>query len=504
MDEEQNKKSNNAEQPSIEDQQKTSTPDTKARKRVAYSVTPFTYEEGLLNGVLKIDKEVYQQFIESTERKKFTSVKLEKVREEIRKKEDEIREIREKNESLMEQVIRSAKQILSLEQAIQHLTAKKREWQEQSQKAEQERKEINPYYNWLVAAIFIIAGVAFIIAEIYISKQVLYDALDMNPSEAWTLAIAIALTAFIVKPAVDRIFEEPFLSGKNKVRSFVLLGTVAVMSLVALGSFGYYRNESALLRQNLELYEGQKRSLNDQIAFSAPSTNIETLKVELASLDDLIIETKNRLYTAPAIKLSFTLTSILFALAGAICFSIGLPVIKFTAKKRKLRKKIEGYKLNLERDDVIIQETERKIQTAAADKELAEFKHRELPSLEVLETSIAQLKEEEKEIFEQFLEHQVATEVSWYQEAYLRGERIEMTNDLYLSPYQIFKWLRLPYQNHTPKGPGGGNRSSRNDQDDFQAFDSSGEEINGEYLHERLRNLLKYNFQNKPKQNGKH
>jgi hypothetical protein len=185
-----------------------------------------------------------------------------------------------------------------------------------------------------------------------------------------------------------------------------------------------------------------------------------------------------------SIQIFYVFSSILLAISGAICFSIGIPVFKL-AKKRQEIEKILIEKTDMQNKLTSeINMKRQEIAKAKTDQEIAEQQLNLLDDKVNLQTSLDKAFQEELKIWESMFENQTKAEISWYEEGRKRGNKYTLADELIISLYDF---------------PNGGYKQSEN---------RSKEEgnpvppVNGKYLHEKVRSLIDYNLNRKPKLNG--
>ena len=96
------------------------------------------------------------------------------------------------------------------------------------------------------------------------------------------------------------------------------------------------------------------------------------------------------------------------------------------------------------------------------------------------------LLKEELMAWETMFENQTKAEISWYEEGRKRGNKYTLADELIISLYDF---------------PNGGYKQSENKSKEEGHPSPS---VNGKYLHEKVRSLIDYNLNRKPKLNGHH
>ncbi len=204
---------------------------------------------------------------------------------------------------------------------------------EQSQ-LQQRRANAKPEYSLVAGLIFVVAGLSFLLGDLIISHEIVAYALNIrNNNEAWAFAVGLAMVSILLKPAYDRLIEQPYQrdpvqNGRRYGRFKVGLALFAVLTLIVLGWFRYeaYRTDQLKSAINKSIRQMQQNATpidgNTGSSLGNPAllTQIETQLRESAALNLTLVN-------SPWALLSFVLSGLLFALAGAVCLGIGLPVV---------------------------------------------------------------------------------------------------------------------------------------------------------------------------------
>lgn len=436
---------------------------SRLRDQSGYRVSPFVYEHGFFNGVLDIESNDFHQFIRSSEQKKMAYVRLRFLRKSIDELKFKIAEVISKRETYIQIISSSRHSIPAIELEIEDIKKNQRICEEEENELKEEKGKINPYYNKLIASVFIICAVVFICAETTIIHDIFFNVLRVKSIDAWLVAFAIAMSSFAMKPAIDRIFEEPFLLNKNSRAIKVLLSCFSAILLITLGLLGYFRTDALLLIL-------QQSRFPESVS---PEKWLNTMG-------------------APSIRIFFILFSILLAIAGAICFSIGIPVFKLVNKRKKLDEELVSKSKQQQEFGIAIQTKRQTIAKTRTDLEVAELQLSTLEEVNILEKRLYELYKSELEVWEIMFEHQTNAEISWYEEGRQRGNRYTLADELIIGPIDINTTNPRTWS-HSDIGPIQGNEKN----DKFAS-------LKGNHLHEKIRSLIDYNLNRKPKLNGHH
>lgn len=153
------------------------------------------------------------------------------------------------------------------------------------------------------------AGLLFLAGDVVLSRELVSSAFRLSGTIApWVFSGALAMVAILLKPAYSRLVESEYWAGRPSRFSGVIL-TLSVMAIVCLGVLGVYRYQTHSNQTELRYLEQQMET--DQSAdLSEIRSKISSLQQEIASSTYGLI--------------SFGLTAVFFALAGAVALGIGI------------------------------------------------------------------------------------------------------------------------------------------------------------------------------------
>jgi hypothetical protein len=192
----------------------------------------------------------------------------------------------------------------------------------------------------LAGIIYLAAGITFIFGDLIISHEIVAYALNIrNTFEAWAFAFGLAGVSVLLKPAYERLIEQPYLTQANasskKAHGYFQL-ILVVISIGTLSVLGWFRYEAYKTDKLKEAINREIKSL--QLEATPLISGGQTVENPLLTQK---IEQKLREYGAlnqqlvnsPWALLSFVLSGVLFALAGAICLGIAFPVLQVYWKR---------------------------------------------------------------------------------------------------------------------------------------------------------------------------
>ena len=277
----------------------------------------------------------------------------------------------------------------------------------------EKREGIDPEYGWVAALMFFIAGVVFIISDIAITYTITANAYMMKGFEAWSFAIGLGLTAFLMKPFIDRYFEREYQeNGRRMMKKitvfYISLGLIAVVILIVLGVF----------RGNVQPILDEIGKLDTQI-----SNAEELAPAEMQSLKSRRLDLYSQISNNPYGILGFVLSGLLFALGGAVSLSIAFPSLTslmnrywklpyriWILRRRvgKDQKKLSG----LRQRNITSSHMLAEIEELESDKEVQR-----------LESEIAALRDEYARLSDALQKTRSEIETNLYMDGFLRGEK---------------------------------------------------------------------------------
>lgn len=267
------------------------------------------FQRGHIDGAFEGDQESFLAFI--------------KHRIALRQLEDQLEIVKRERDETREQLADVKQTQLQLAEAEAHAEVQERRVGEAkvayqaSEKeladARREEERTRGRGSMLHAIPYLLAGLAFFLGDLIVSYEVVAQALQLGSSNNETVvfierlmfAFGIASLTFLLKPAYERLCEEAYWKGRDRIFRWVILIS-ATLALLTLGLLGGLRAEFVQALQ----------------AASNTSTQFEiSLDPTVPTIDGLDSGTSSE-DTSQLQILAFILTSLLFAIAGAVCLGI--------------------------------------------------------------------------------------------------------------------------------------------------------------------------------------
>lgn len=265
------------------------------------------YYHGHIDGAFAGDEKAFTAYIESRVRVNDLEQKIHRETEQRKRWQDEL-------DLVLEHQARIAQDRVLLSELESQEQIAKEELVTAETKLEELKKraaETSSKGSILHAVLYSIAGVAFFLGDVVVSYEVVSQALRLGSGEGiglaerWGFAIAIACLTFVLKPAYERLCEKHYREGAERVFRWVIL-IAAVLVAGTLMMLGSLRAEYV-----------------ETVTQATQSTSGGWLDkpAEIVTGDDVNDEGSATPSTLTVV--AFMATSLLFAVAGAICLGIG-------------------------------------------------------------------------------------------------------------------------------------------------------------------------------------
>lgn len=422
--------------------------------RKDYQPSEEVRNRGFHNGILRVDPDTYVTFLTESEKKNRLARYVRFLQEEISRKQAEVISVRGQKDQYERDQIEGEARLAANAETERVVKEESAELSTQKKAYLEKREAIRPLYGWLATALYLVAGFVFMATDFSITKSIAWNTLDMADEpvgkwlplgEATIFALGLAFLAFVFKPAVDRIFEQPYFQEKQKKRMFYFLSVIAILAVANLAIMGSYRKTAWRANNlkdelNLERTDLLERNLTDRN--EANQIRIGEINQEIEILEDQIDSWQ--------VRGIFMLSSILFAIAGAICFSISLPLAReHTARVRywywvgRMERKLRGKRVALQQ--LLAEKT-----ALLSAKSLAELRLPELRVVTELEKELSEIRALEQDVVKAIYDHHTNAQTAWYLDNYQRGNQyypadndhtlqIEIKN----GPDTVHKWNLL-------------------------------------------------------------
>jgi hypothetical protein len=294
------------------------------------------FQHGYTSGIEGTDRQNYEGYLSSQVNDEWIEERVESKRDEIRQIDQKLADTTAQRRAAFDRLQDHIMQTTLAGKGAEHLEAEIKTVEEERTQLKERRQNKASEYSLVAGLIFVAAGISFVAGDLIISHEIVAYALNIrNNVEAWMFAVGLAMVSILLKPAYDRLIEEPYLtnSSPNASRRYgwfkMGLAILSIVTLVILGWFRYdaYRTDKLKEAINKSIKNIQLNATPLDPTNPNPVADqriLQKIERQLQQSDELNLQLVN----SPWALLSFVLSGVLFALAGAVCLGIGLPVLQ--------------------------------------------------------------------------------------------------------------------------------------------------------------------------------
>jgi hypothetical protein len=200
--------------------------------------------------------------------------------------------------------------------------------EEETERLREKRQRTETSYAFLAGLLYLVAGVLFVGGDLIISHEIVAYALNIrNNVEAWSFAVGLAMLSVLLKPAYERLIEQPYLADETPKarRNYAwFIGGLVVFTIATMFVLGWFRYEAYKTDKLKQEINKTIRNIQLQQTDAGAAGAVGQVDRELQKMDVL----NQNLVTSGWALLSFVLTGILFAIAGAVCLGLAFPVLQ--------------------------------------------------------------------------------------------------------------------------------------------------------------------------------
>lgn len=387
------------------------------------------YQHGYVSGMEGLEREAYESYVSSNVKHDWILDSLNQKKEALASIKNQHRETVQKHKVSFDKLQDQAMGVNTNVKRIGELEDHVKQIDVQTNELKEKRTAKAPDYSLIAGLIFLAAGISFIAGDLIISHEIVAYALNIrNPNEAWAFAIGLAMLSVLLKPAYDRLVEDPYHDesapkGRSRYAKFkLILSVFAIVTLVVLGWFRYEAYRTDKLKEAInKSVKGLQLNAVDPLT-GAPINSPElTNKIEAAlrNSDQLNLDLVN----SPWALLSFVLSGVLFAIAGAVSLGMALPVLqgfwyrwlqidpklwRLRRRKKRISKQLDAMHMTLSKQ--------------LAEKNILENDLSVLPSFDELKKEEATLRDEIASLEQERLQAMTDTRVHSFGDGYARGK----------------------------------------------------------------------------------
>ena len=290
------------------------------------------FQHGYTSGVGGVDRETYEGYLSSQVNTDWLTERISEKRSELGTIERSISDATAANRTAYADLQSHTLQVEQLDKQVKQHEADRLALEADRDALRQRRANASPDYSLLAGLLFLVAGISFLAGDLIISHEIVAYALNIRETnEAWAFAVGLAMVSILLKPAYDRLVEQPYLENpeQNRTKYARFKVTLAVFSLLTLAVLGWFRYEAYRTDQLKAAINKSVRQLqlNTDPSSAATQTLDASTLIKIEKQLSASSELNLALVNSPWAMLSFVLSGILFALAGAVCLGISLPIL---------------------------------------------------------------------------------------------------------------------------------------------------------------------------------
>ena len=289
------------------------------------------FQHGYTSGVEGVNRETYEGYLSSQINTDWLAERIGEKRTELATLNQQLADATDANRAAFTNLQTHLLQVDLLAKQVGQREADRQALEADRTSLRERRTKAAPDYSLFAGLLFLVAGISFLAGDLIISHEIVAYALNIrNTNEAWAFAVGLAMVSILLKPAYDRLIEQPYQedpikNGRTYGRFKLGLAVFSVLTLAVLGWFRYeaYRTDqlkAAINKSVRQLQLNTDPTATTQVLSPATISKIEKQLSESSELNLALVN-------SPWALLSFVLSGILFALAGAVCLGIALPVI---------------------------------------------------------------------------------------------------------------------------------------------------------------------------------
>ncbi|MEZ0483803.1 hypothetical protein [Fibrella aquatica] len=290
------------------------------------------FQHGYDGGTDQVQRDHFESYVSSQENESFLASQLNRYQRDLDQLDVTIVNTTQQRQTLDQQRNTHLVAISSLSGRVARLREQLTQLRDEQTSLRTRRQAVTPEYSLIGGLFFLVAGLSFVFGDLIISHEIVAYALNIRDNmEAWAFAFGLAMVTVLLKPAYDRLLERPYQEdpARNRVRYERFKLSLAVFAMLTLAVLGWFRYEAyrtdqlkAAINRSIRQLQQQATPL-DGSSVPVDAAVLTKIEKQLQQSTELNIA----LVSSPWAMLSFVLSGLLFALAGAVCLGIGLPVV---------------------------------------------------------------------------------------------------------------------------------------------------------------------------------
>ncbi|WP_375445327.1 hypothetical protein [uncultured Fibrella sp.] len=411
------------------------------------------FQHGYDSGHDQAQRDHFESYVSSQENETFLASQLARYQRDLDRLDATIATTEQQRQTLDQQRNTHLIAISSLSGKVTRLREQLTQIHDEQTDLRVRRKAVTPEYSLVGGLFFLVAGLSFVFGDLIISHEIVAYALNIRDNmEAWAFALGLAMVTVLLKPAYDRLLERPYQTdpARHQVRYERFKLSLAVFALLTLAVLGWFRYEAyrtdqlkAAINRSIRQLQQQATPLDGSTA-PVDAAVLAKIEQQLQQSGELNVA----LVSSPWAMLSFVLSGLLFALAGAVCLGIGLPVLSafwfrwLQADRRLwvLRRREKKLLTDLDPADQTLNQE-------AMQQQLLDAQLDKLPTAELLQAQRTQLLTDMNQIGNEHRLSLTDRRIAQYNDGYINGTADRQAKDkplnrsAQLRPHQAIREL---------------------------------------------------------------
>jgi hypothetical protein len=422
------------------------------------------FQHGFRSGAEDTDKETYEGFLDSQVNYAYFQERIADKKQEVLEINEQVASVTEDKKELFAELQEHTAQANLLQGKKGHVAKERQVVDGRLEIVETKKAAHKTPYALLAGILYLLAGIAFVAGDLIISHEIVAYALNIrNNVEAWLFAVGLASLSILLKPAYERLVEQPYLNDYNEKTKRIygyfqtFLVTFAVGTMIVLGWFRYEAYKTDKLKDGINKQVQALQLESQPIDPTQPVDNqalILKMDEKLQAFDNLNMALVNSTWAL----LSFVLSGVLFAVAGAICLGIAFPILH-TFWYRWLQaspaiKRLENQQNKLNENEA---EIEAELIKARKQQAVAQNALELLPDLAEFKSRISELRTAIDDLLNKSRKYDIDRRIYTYSDGYDMGKtsRQGMTDEEFeayrQSQLRTIKEAKDDAPNHSPK-----------------------------------------------------
>ncbi|MCY7350116.1 MAG: hypothetical protein LH606_05555 [Cytophagaceae bacterium] len=382
------------------------------------------FQHGYTSGLEQVNKDSYEGYLSSRVNLERLNERIAENRQRLDRIAGEIATTRDRRKSAFDPLQGHLYEIGLAEKEVARLDKSIAINEEETQRLRDKRRRTESAYAFLAGLLYLVAGVLFVGGDLIISHEIVAYALNIrNNVEAWSFAVGLAMISILLKPAYERLIEQPYLENEmpNARRNYAwFIGGLVVFTIATMFVLGWFRYEAYKTDKLKQEINKTIRNIQSQQTDPASVGVVGQVDRELQKMDAL----NQTLVTSGWALLSFVLTGILFAIAGAVCLGVAFPIlqsywqrwIQIPIRMGKMRRERRRLTTNLVASD-------QRLALNGMKKAIFENELTTLPDPARLETEQQALRDELDELLKDSRFSEIDSRIAAFNDGYQKGDQ---------------------------------------------------------------------------------